>query len=165
MLLHTIGDFERISDHAVNVVETAQEMHSKNSEFSAKAREELKVLSAALLEIVNSSFVAFATMDYNGAMSVEPLEEVIDNLNQQMKKRHVERLRKGECTIELGFALADLTTNMERISDHCSNVAIFVLQSETEHYEAHEYAAELHDESSPQFQEAYKAYSEKYMLP
>lgn len=165
MLLHTIGDFERISDHAVNIVETAQELNEKNSEFSAMAKEELKVFSRALMEIVESSVNVFIHMDYDGAAMVEPLEETIDHLNKQMKKRHVERLRKGECTIELGFALSDLTTNFERVSDHCSNIAISVIQSRTDGFESHEYAAELHKESNPEFQKAYQAYREKYMLP
>ena len=165
MLLHVIGDFERISDHAVNIVETAQELRAKNSEFSEKAQEELKVFSRALLEIVDRAFEVFEKMDYEGAAMVEPLEETIDYLNKQMKKRHVERLRKGECTIELGFALSDLTTNFERISDHCSNVAISLIQSRTDGFEAHEYAAELHKESNPEFQKAYRAYRDKYILP
>lgn len=165
MLLHCIGDFERISDHAVNIAETAQELHEKKTEFSVKAKEELKVCSRALMEIVDSSFKSFEDMDFEAAAKVEPLEETIDYLSKKLKMRHIERLRDGECTIELGFALSDLTTNFERISDHCSNVAIALIQSANGGYEAHEYAAELHRESNPDFQKEYKAYREKYILP
>ncbi len=165
MLLHCIGDFERISDHAVNIVETAQELHQKKIHFSSKAREELKVFTMALTEIVDSAFTVFSEEDYERAAKIEPLEETIDYLNQQLKKRHVERLRTGACTMELGFALADLTTNFERISDHCSNVAIALIQSRTDGYEAHEYTARLHRENNPEFQKEYTAYRKKYILP
>jgi len=165
MLLHCIGDFERISDHAVNIVETAQEMHQKKIHFSSKAREELKIFIRALTEIVDSAFAVFSEEDYERAAKIEPLEEAIDYLNQQLKKRHVERLRTGACTMELGFALADLTTNFERISDHCSNVAIALIQSRTDGYEAHEYTAKLHRENNPEFQKEYMAYRKKYILP
>ena len=165
MLLHCIGDFERISDHAVNIVETAQELHQKKIHFSSKAREELKVFTMALTEIVDSAFTVFSEEDYERDAKIEPLEETIDYLNQQLKKRHVERLRTGACTMELGFALADLTTNFERISDHCSNVAIALIQSRTDGYEAHEYTARLHRENNPEFQKEYMAYRKKYILP
>lgn len=165
MLLHCIGDFERISDHAVNVMQTAQELYKKNAEFSQKAQEELKVFSKALMEIVDNTIQVFSEEDYEKAEKIEPLEETIDYLSKKLKKRHVERLRVGECTIELGFVLSDLTTNFERISDHCSNVAIALIQSRTDGYEAHEYAAELHSEDNPEFQKEYKAYKEKYLLP
>lgn len=165
MLLHCIGDFERISDHAVNIVETAQELHQKKIHFSSKAREELKVFTMALTEIIDSAFTVFSEEDYERAAKIEPLEETIDYLNQQLKKRHVERLRTGACTMELGFALADLTTNFERISDHCSNVAIALIQSRTDGYEAHEYTARLHRENNPEFQKEYMAYRKKYILP
>lgn len=165
MLLHCIGDFERISDHAVNIVETAQELYQKQSEFSSKAKEELKIMIKALMEIVEDTTEAFEKEDYLKATKVEPLEETIDYLSQQLKMRHVKRLRDGECTIELGFVLSDLTTNFERISDHCSNVAIALIQSRTDGYEAHEYAAEVHQDSNPEFQKDYKAFREKYMLP
>lgn len=165
MILHCIGDFERISDHAVNIMETAQELNEKQAEFSPRAQEELKVYIKAVTEIVNAAFDVFERMDYEAAAKVEPLEEAIDYLNKQLKMRHVERLRTGECTIELGFVLSDLTTNFERISDHCSNIAIALIQSRTDGYEAHEYAAELHRESNPEFQREYRAYREKYILP
>lgn len=164
-LLHCIGDFERISDHAVNVAQTAQELHRKGTEFSRKAKEELRIFSDALLEIVEMAADAFAEEDLEKAARVEPLEETIDRLNRKLKKRHVERLRTGECTIELGFALSDLTTDYERISDHCSNIAIALLQSGTDGYEAHEYAAELRREDNPGFRKACEEYRAKYVLP
>ncbi len=108
---------------------------------------------------------AFAEEDLEKAARVEPLEETIDRLNRKLKKRHVERLRTGECTIELGFALSDLTTDYERISDHCSNIAIALLQSGTDGYEAHEYAAELRREDNPGFRKACEEYRAKYVLP
>lgn len=117
------------------------------------------------MEIVEDTTEAFEKEDYLKATKVEPLEETIDYLSQQLKMRHVKRLRDGECTIELGFVLSDLTTNFERISDHCSNVAIALIQSRTDGYEAHEYAAEVHQDSNPEFQKDYKAFREKYMLP
>lgn len=165
MILHCIGDFERISDHAVNIVEAAQELNHKNLKFSRKAQEELKIFSRALMEIVDNTLEVFAKEDIEKAARIEPLEETIDYLNKKLKKRHVERLRTGECTIELGFVLSDLTTNFERISDHCSNVAIALIQSRTDGYEAHEYAAELHSENNSEFQKEYRAYKEKYLLP
>lgn len=165
MLLHCIGDFERISDHAVNIAETALELHRKKTQFSPKAKEELKVCTRALMEIMELSVEAFEKLDYQGAADIEPLEETVDYLTKKLKTRHVERLREGECTIELGFALSDLTTNFERVSDHCSNVAIALIQSQTDSYEAHEYTAELYRENSPHFQEVYSAYKEKYRLP
>lgn len=165
MLLHCIGDFERISDHAVNISETALELYQKKTEFSAKAKEELKVCIRALTEIVELSIQAFEKLDYEGAAGIEPLEETVDYLTKKLKMRHVERLKEGKCTMELGFALSDLTTNFERVSDHCSNIAIALIQSQTNEYEAHEYAAGLDRENNPHFQEIYRAYREKYRLP
>lgn len=165
MLLHCIGDFERISDHAVNISETALELYQKKTEFSAKAKEELKVCIKALTEIVELSIRAFEKLDYKGAAGIEPLEETVDYLTKKLKMRHVERLKEGKCTLELGFALSDLTTNFERVSDHCSNIAIALIQSQTNEYEAHEYAAGLDRENNPYFQERYRAYREKYRLP
>lgn len=165
MILHCIGDFERISDHAVNIVEAAQELYEKKAEFSQKAKRELKICTMALMDIVESSMNVFENNDYEGAAKIEPLEETIDYLSKKLKMRHIMRLRDGECTIELGFVLSDLITNFERISDHCSNVAIALIQSRTDGYEAHEYITGLHQESNPQFQKEYRAFREKYILP
>lgn len=165
MLLHCIGDFERISDHAVNIVETAEELHEKKATFSKKAKEELQVFTDALCEIVSLMVEAFTNEDMEKARAVEPLEETMDDLSKKLKKRHVERLKSGECTIMLGFALSDLVTNYERISDHCSNIAIALLQSQSDGYEVHEYVTELQKEENPEFQRAYLAFREKYRLP
>lgn len=165
MLLHCIGDFERISDHAVNIVETAEELYEKKAAFSRKAKEELQVFTAALCEIVSLMVEAFTNEDMEKARAVEPLEETMDDLSKKLKKRHVERLKTGECTIMLGFALSDLVTNYERISDHCSNIAIALLQSQSDGYEMHEYVTELQKEENPEFQRAYLAFRKKYNLP
>ncbi len=165
MLLHCIGDFERISDHAVNLMESAKELHQKRLGFSPKAEQELRVFSGALLEILERSADVFEREDLEGAVHIEPLEELMDELSRKLRKRHVERLRMGECTIELGFVLSDLITNYERISDHCSNTAIALLQSQGDGQEAHEYTAGLHPEEDPEFQRDYRAYKEKYQLP
>lgn len=165
MLLHCIGDFERICDHAVNLAETAEELHRKKLRFSRNAKEELEVLTGALREVLDTAVEVFEREDTAKAAEVEPLEETIDDLSRELRKRHVRRLRAGECTIELGFVLADLVTNYERISDHCSNVAIALLQSGEESQEAHEYTAELHRGENAEFQRAYEAYRKKYTLP
>lgn len=165
MILHCIGDFERICDHAVNIMETAQELYQKKLAFSRKAEEELETFTRALLEIMDRSVDVFEREDPAGAVHIEPLEETIDVLSRKLKKRHVERLRAGECTIELGFVLSDLITDYERISDHCSNVAIALIQTEAKEQEAHEYAAGLHRGEDPSFQREYEAYRERYRLP
>jgi phosphate:Na+ symporter len=165
MLLHVIGDFERISDHAVNVAEAAEELHQKNLEFSAEAKAELGIFTAALQEIVTRSMEVFSGMDIEEAEEIEPLEETIDDLSRKMKERHVRRLREGTCTMEMGFVLSDLINNYERISDHCSNVAISMIRFQTGGYEAHEYTAQLHMENHSDFQKKYGAYREKYKLP
>lgn len=165
MLLHCIGDFERISDHAVNIVETAEELYEKKAAFSRKAKEELQVFTDALCEIVSLMVEAFTKGDMEKALAIEPLEETMDDLSKKLKKRHVERLKTGECTIMLGFALSDLVTNYERISDHCSNIAIALLQSQSNGYEVHEYVSELQKEENSEFQRAYLAFRQKYNLP
>ncbi len=164
MLLHCIGDFERIADHSLNVAQAALELKQKRMEFSRKAKEELQVYSDALREIVELAVDAFADENCEMASRVEPLGETMNDLYRKLKKRHVERLRTGECTIEMGFVLSDLTTNYERISDHCSNVAITLLQLGTDGYEVHEYAAELRREDKATFQKYCREYHEKYML-
>ena len=165
MLLHCIGDLERISDHAVNIMETAQELYEKKTGFSEKAKKELGVYTEALQEIVASTMDAFSQGDMEKAARIEPLEETMDDLSKRLKKRHVERLKTGECTMLLGFALSDLVTNYERISDHCSNIAIALLQSRTEGYEAHEYLNALQKEQNTDFQKLYRQFQEKYRLP
>ena len=125
----------------------------------------MQVFTGALCEIVSLMVEAFTNEDMEKARAVEPLEETMDDLSKKLKKRHVERLKSGECTIMLGFALSDLVTNYERISDHCSNIAIALLQSQSDGYEVHEYVTELQKEENPEFQRAYLAFREKYRLP
>lgn len=165
LLLHCIGDIERISDHAVNILEAAQEMYTKGLSFSDKAKDELRIYIAAIMEIVDMAFSAFETEDVDKAKTVEPLEEVIDNLRNELKKHHIKRLRKGKCTIETGFVLQDLLTNFERIADHCSNIAVCLIQIQEDSFEAHEYINELKRTEDTFFLENFTAYSEKYALP
>lgn len=165
VILHSIGDFERISDHALNIKEAADEMHEKGLEFSDKATDELEIFSSAIKDILDLSIKVFETEDMIMAEQVEPLEEVIDQLNNAMKKRHVKRLRKGKCTIELGFVLSDITTNFERVADHCSNIAVNLLQTSEEDFEAHEYLETLKTGDNIAFQGKVMAYKEKYQLP
>lgn len=165
MLLHCIGDFERISDHAVNIAQSAKEMYEKELKFSKKAEEEIVIFSALIQEIVSTSVQVFETEDVKLAKEVEPMEEVVDGLNDEIKKRHIRRLRKGKCTIELGFSLSDITTNYERIADHCSNIAISLIQIPDDAYASHEYVENLEKGEDSQYHEALVKYTEKYMLP
>lgn len=165
VLLHCIGDFERISDHAINILEAAQEMHTKELQFSDKAKEELEVFIAAINEIISTAFDAFATDDIKLAKTVEPLEEVIDNLRNELKKRHIKRLRKGKCTIELGFVLSDLLTNFERVADHCSNIAVCQIQIQENSFDTHEYINELKKAEDTFFLTKFAHFTEKYALP
>lgn len=163
-LLHCIGDFERISDHAVNLVDAAKEMHEKKIAFSDKAKKELRVLTGALTEILAITMDAFENRDLVLAKKVEPLEQVIDGLREKLKRRHVKRLQSGTCTIELGFILSDLLTNYERVSDHCSNIAVCLIQLSMDSFETHEYLHDLKDGSSAEFENEYEAYKSKYVL-
>ena len=165
LLLHCIGDFERISDHALNIKEAADEMADKGAVFSDKATEELQIFSEAVREILDLAIVSFETEDLEKAELVEPLEEVIDQLNIEVKKRHIKRLRKGKCTIELGFVLSDITTNFERVSDHCSNIAVSLLQLQDDNLETHEYLDTLKVSDNLNFKGKVLAYREKYILP
>lgn len=165
VLLHCIGDFERISDHAFNIMRAAKEMEEKNLEFSEKAKAELKIFSAAICDVVDRAVTAFETRDLSLAQEVEPLEQVVESLNKEEKQRHINRLRKGECTIELGFILSDISTNFERVSDHCSNIAVCMLQVDEGGFDTHEYIDILKEENSETFQRQYMELSEKYALP
>ncbi len=163
VILHCLSDFERISDHAVNLVESSREMKDKNQEFSKKAKEELAIFTQAVKDIVDVSFEVFEQEDLVKAMFVEPLEEVIDDLQAEVKKRHVKRLQKGKCTIEMGFVLSDVVTSYERISDHCSNIAVCLMQVDQDNYDTHESLNDMkHNEL---FNERYAVYKEKYVLP
>ena len=164
-MLHTIGDLERISDHAVNIVEAAEEMHSKKIKFSPQALRELPVIINAVSEILDMSINAFVNNDVNLAKNVEPLEDVIDQLRSDLKTRHIERLRNGKCTIELGFILQDLLTNFERVSDHCSNIAVYLIQINDNSMDTHEYMNELKKLDRSEFMDEFNDYKNKYILP
>ena len=165
MILHCIGDFERISDHAVNIMETAKEVKTKGENFSDKAKAELSVYEKAIQEIVEMTVKVFEDEDTELAVHVEPLEEVIDTLNDEVKKKHVKRLRKGKCTIELGFVLSDITTNYERVADHCSNIAVSLIQIKEDGFETHEYLDNIKEKDAARFHMEYKEYRKKYKLP
>lgn len=165
VMLHCIGDFERISDHACNLCDSARELQQKNMQFSPKAETELDILSSAVREAVDISFDAFKSNNKNEADKVEPLEELIDTLAVELKARHIRRLREGKCTIELGFAHSDILNNLERVADHCSNIAVDVIQSDQLEFDAHEYLDGIKNKDNQQFARDYKAYKEKYRLP
>lgn len=164
VLLHCIGDFERISDHAVNIYEAAKELHDKGTGFSEKAMKELDILSNAIEEILTNATNVFVNKDIELAKTVEPLEEVVDYLSDELKSRHIRRLTEGKCTIELGFVFTDITTNFERVSDHCSNIAVCLIEVSENEFDAHEYIDKLkHDDEG--FKIQYKELKQKYLLP
>ena len=163
MLLKAINDFERIADHGQNLMEAGQEMKEKELAFSAPARAELAVLVSAVNEIVSLSFCAFLTKDLDEAYKVEPLEDVIDGLKEQMRTRHILRMQQGNCSIEAGFVWSDLLTSLERISDHCSNLAGSVIDLQNHNMNTHE-ALRSAREAYADFDVQYHAYAEKYRL-
>lgn len=163
-LLRIIGDLERISDHSVNILESANEIQSKNLSFSESAKKELSVMMNAISDILDITLDAFRNDDLKKAYEVEPLEQVVDNLQNLLKKRHVSRLRKKECTIEMGFVLSDVLTNLERVSDHCSNIAICMIEIAHESFDTHGYIQELKLNHDKEFDENVQKLSRKYML-
>lgn len=162
--LHALSDLERISDHAANIAESAQEKHEKKVKFSAEAQGELDTLNAALTEILSISIDSFLNEDISEAYRVEPLEERIDVLCDEMKLRHIERLRRGECSLEHGFIFNDLLTDFERVADHCSNIAIALIELHEHEYDTHTYVINLKELHSHNFDELYAQYSEKYKI-
>lgn len=164
-LMHCITEFERISDHAVNVVESVQEMNKREQHFSKKAVEEMEVYKDAISDILDRSVGAFVNADEELAKTVEPLEEVIDELNKNVKKRHIKRLRKGKCTIELGLVLSDIATSYERVADHCSNIAVYMIQVQDNQIEEHGLIEYLKDDENEHFEEQVAAFRKKYELP
>ena len=164
MILHCIGNFERISDHALNIAQTAAQMDKKDVTFSDKAKEELDNYISALGEIVEMTMRSYCSQNIPLAKKVEPLEEVINNINAKAKKRHIKRLQKGKCTIQASVHYEDLLTNLERVSDHCSNVAIGLIQSREDSYEAHTYASDLKREDAPEFQHLNAEFAKKYHI-
>lgn len=164
-LLHAIGDFERIGDHAVNILRVAQEIDDKELHFSEMAQQELAIITKAIIDILNLTVDAFEKDDSALAGKVEPLEQVIDSLKLELKSRHIQRLQEGRCTIELGFVLSDLLTNYERVSDHCSNVAVTVIQVKNSAFDTHGYLNEVKAGGDEDFTRAFDAYTETYRLP
>ncbi len=165
LLLHSISDFERISDHAVNLLDSVKEMNEKKMSFSPAAASELHVFSLAVRDIVERSFDSFLRDDVELAKTVEPLEACIDDINVNIKSRHIERLTTGQCTIELGFVLTDISTNFERVSDHCSNIAVYEIQVPKDEYDAHEYLQNVKRQDHAEFDREEMAYEKRYRLP
>lgn len=163
MLLHCIGDFERISDHAVSLMRAAKEMNEKDLHFSEKAEGEVSVFRASVKEIVDIAFSAFVTDNIKEAKKVEPLEDVIDDINIQVRNRHIRRLQDGQCTIQLGFILSDICTDMERISDHCSNISAYQVQMHESEYDPHAYSTEIRDHED--FRQQRETFRKQYVLP
>lgn len=163
-MLHSIGDFERIGDHALNICKLAEEMHNKNISFSDDGKKELGIIANAVKEILNMSIDSFINDDPDAASHVEPLEQVVDDLKKQLKTLHISRLQNNGCTIELGFIFTDLLTNFERVSDHCSNIAVYTMQLPSDMLDAHKYLNKLKSSSNSSFLEDYDMYKTKYRL-
>lgn len=163
-MLHAINDFERIGDHAVNMNKVAGYMNDKGLKFSESALADFKVMQRALEENLEMTVECFAKDDAVMAAKIEPLEQVIDGLTKEMKDRHIKRLQVGVCSAELGILLTDIISNCERVSDHCSNIAVCIIQSKTSSFETHGYLNDLKNSNSPEFMAKYEAYKEKYKL-
>ncbi len=163
-LLHTIGDFERLGDHAVNLLHSAEEIHDKKILFSDDAKRELETLTDALIEILNLTIDSFTADNLETAQRVEPLEQVIDTLIARTKSAHIDRLQAGKCTIQTGFVLSDLLTNFERVSDHCSNIAVAMIETSAGSFGTHQYLNAVKETGSHEFAEVYRSYAEKYQV-
>lgn len=163
-LLHCIGDFERIGDHGINILKIAQEMNEKQIMFSDEAKAEIQVAANALSEIAELTMKAFCEDDLVAAKRIEPLEQVVDIIISEIKDNHVKRLQEGKCTIELGFMLNDLLNNMERVSDHCSNVAACIIQLKDSTFATHEYLNEIKTSQDEEFKKEFEEYKNKYSL-
>ncbi|MDO5689791.1 MAG: Na/Pi cotransporter family protein [Tissierellia bacterium] len=164
IILHSLNDIERIADHAKNISEAANEMQEKQFIFSQQAREELRVYGQAVLDMVDKTIEIYIDDDVIGASRIEPLEDVIDYLNDEMKLRHVKRIRKGTCSIELGFVLMEITTSLERVADHCSNIAVSIITVNTDTFESHQYLNKVAKDDEA-FLKEYRFNREKYKLP
>ncbi len=165
LLMHSIGDFERMTDHALNIMQSAQGMHEKEQKFSPAAVQEVSVFNEALCDIVNRAMKAFTSSDPVAAATVEPLEEVIDGLNMEIKRRHVRRVRLGQCSVELGIVLEDITTDYERIADHCNNIAVYLRQMKNDDIEMHTYLGKLEDSDKQEFRQRAHEFERIYALP
>ena len=165
IMLHCIGDFERISDHALSIMKSAKEMAEKNAGFSERAEKELHIMEKAVSDIVDKAYKVFANQDIRMAEEIEPLEEVIDELSRELKRRHINRLRAGECTIEMGFILSDITTCLERIADHCSNIGVCVTQVREDLYDTHSHLDSVKNAPGEHFHHELEVARVNYMLP
>jgi phosphate:Na+ symporter len=163
-ILHIVGDIERISDHALNIAEAAKEVFDKQIHFSAKAKEDIGIMASAVEEILDLSTKTLADEDLQSAKHVEPLEQVIDRLKRKIKSGHISRLRQGDCTMELGFVLSDILNNFERISDHCSNIAVCIIETTNDSFEVHEYLNQLKSNGEEEFSSMYESYKQKYAI-
>ena len=163
-LLHCIGDIERISDHALNIAEAAKEIHDKQITFSDKAKADIKIITNAVSEILDITVSALVGDDLDAAKRVEPLEQVIDRLKRKIKNGHITRLREGNCTMELGFILSDLLTNYERVSDHCSNIAVCFIEMAHDSFSTHEYLSHVKSGEEKDFSDMYESYKQKYYM-
>ena len=164
VFLHSLTDFERISDRALNIARSASEIHEKRMSFSDEALHELGVLISAIRENVHITMDAFIKADQTEAQRVEPLEQVIDHLCDELRRRHVDRLQHGKCTITQGFVFNDLIGNFRRISDHCSNIAAAMIGMESGSLETHEYLGKLKEEKDRSFQQTYERYTQQFSL-
>ena len=162
--LHTISDFERIGDHALNIAECAKEIHEKGIVFSPQAQHELSVLQQAIRDILHLSVDTFIDSDVEGARRVEPLEEIVDTLCDEMKSHHIDRLQQGTCTLNQGFVFNDLLTNFERVADHCSNIALAVIELQSDSFDTHEYVRSLKQMKDESFAKYFDEYKRKYTL-
>lgn len=163
-LLHCVGDIERISDHALNIAEAAREIDDKKISFSSQAKKDIGIITDAVSEILELTVTTLCEEDVEGAARVEPLEQVIDRLKRKIKNGHIDRLRQGDCTMEMGFVLSDLLTNYERISDHCSNIAVCVIEIHSDNFETHEYLGRLKSGKETEFVQMYENYKNKYYI-
>ena len=162
-LLKLIGDYERISDHSVNIVESVEEINEKGIIFTDEGKAQLKLISAALTEIIDLSYRAYIDNDLKAAYKVEPLEQVIDELKDKMRDCHIKRLKAGDCSIEAGFVWSDLLTNIERIADHCENIALCIIDTSAMNMNAHE-ALRLVKKENPEYDTQYQEFSKKYSI-
>ncbi len=159
-----IGDYERIADHAVNLLESAEEMQQKKIVFSEDAEKEYRMICAAVSEILDLSYQAFSKGDFTSAQRTEPLEQVIDTIKEELRTRHILRLQKGECSVDAGFVWSDLLTNLERVSDHCSNISGCILDTTGHTMNIHE-NQRIYRNSDENFKQTFAEYKRKYAIP
>lgn len=165
ILMHSVSDIERISDHAINISEASKEMLEKNIAFSRRGQEEFDVYTRAVKDVVNKTVDIFENRDERIALDIEPMESIIDDLSVEIRKRHVRRLRKGKCSVEMGFVLSDLITNYERISDHCSNIALNILQNDEDRYDMHDFQDSISVKDNAKYLQMVEFLSNAYKLP